>query len=76
MASYAPLLENRNDRAWAVNLIWLDTDQVVGRSSYYVQQMAAENRPTYNVKSNITMSAPLPVDYNEGRTDLAHGTLR
>ena len=67
MASYAPLLENRNDRAWAVNLIWLDTDQVVGRSSYYVQQMAAENRPTYNVKSNITMSAPLPVDYNEGR---------
>ena len=24
MTSYAPLLENRNDRSWAVNLIWLD----------------------------------------------------
>ncbi len=67
MTSYAPLLENRNDRSWAVNLIWLDTDQVLGRSSYYVQQMAAENRPTYNVKSNMTMSTPRIADYNEGR---------
>ena len=53
MTSYAPLLENLNDRSWAVNLIWLDTDQVVGRSSYYVQKMAAENRPTYNVGNHI-----------------------
>mgnify|MGYP000757495740 CR=1 FL=1 len=67
MTSYAPLLEKRNDRSWAVNLIWLDTDQVLGRSSYYVQQMAAENRPTYNVKSNMTMSTPRIADYNEGR---------
>lgn len=67
MTSYAPLLENRNDRSWAVNLIWLDTDQVLGRSSYYVQKMAAENRPTYNVKSNITMSAPQSVEYTAGR---------
>lgn len=67
MASYAPLLENRNDRSWAVNLIWLDTDQVLGRSSYYVQQMAAENRPTYNVKSNLTMSTPRSLEYNAGR---------
>lgn len=66
MASYAPLLENRNDRSWAVNLIWLDTDQVLGRSSYYVQQMAAENRPTYNVKSNITMSTPRSLEYSAG----------
>lgn len=67
MASYAPLLENRNDRSWAVNLIWLDTDQVLGRSSYYVQQMAAENRPTYNVKSNRSMSSPRPLEYSAGR---------
>ncbi|WP_352421617.1 alpha-L-arabinofuranosidase C-terminal domain-containing protein [Proteiniphilum sp.] len=58
MASYAPLLENRNDRAWAVNLIWLDTDQVVGRSSYYVQKMTAENIPTYNVRSSMNQSQP------------------
>ena len=49
MASYAPLLENRNNRNWPVNLIWLDTDKVVGRSSYYVQKMFAENKPTYNI---------------------------
>lgn len=67
MTSYAPLLENRNDRSWAVNLIWLDTDQVLGRSSYYVQKMAAENRPTYNVKSNLTVSTPQQMEYNAGR---------
>lgn len=66
MASYAPLLENRNDRCWPVNLIWLETDQVVGRSSYYVQKMAAENRPTYNIKSNITKSTPQQEEFNKG----------
>lgn len=54
MASYAPLLENQHDRRWATNLIWLNSDQVVGRSSYYVQKMFAENRPTYNVKVTHT----------------------
>ncbi|KAA6300057.1 MAG: Extracellular exo-alpha-L-arabinofuranosidase [Candidatus Ordinivivax streblomastigis] len=58
MASYAPLLENRNNRAWPVNLIWFDAEQVVGRSSYYVQKMAAENRPDYNLRSNISMAEP------------------
>jgi alpha-L-arabinofuranosidase len=58
MTSYAPLLENRNNREWPVNLIWFDTDQVVGRSSYYVQKMAADHKPTYNVKSSITAHTP------------------
>lgn len=49
MTSYAPLLQNRFDSDWSVNLIWFDTDEVVGRSSYYVQKMASENRPDYNV---------------------------
>jgi alpha-L-arabinofuranosidase len=64
MTSYAPLLENRNNRGWPVNLIWLSTDEVVGRSSYYVQKMAAENRPDYNLKSDIISSGvqPLPID--------------
>ena len=68
MTSYAPLLENRNDRSWSVNLIWLDTDQVVGRSSYYVQKMAAENCPTYNVKSNVTLGGEKPIQFaDKGR---------
>ena len=56
MASYAPLFENRHDRSWSTNLIWIDSDQVLGRSSYYVQKMAAENRPTYNIRHNRSMN--------------------
>ena len=66
MASYAPLLENKNNREWSVNLIWLDTDEVVGRSSYYVQKMAAENKPDYNLKLNKTMSTPQPKKIEAG----------
>ena len=49
MASYAPLFENKNDRCWPTNLIWIKNDKVVGRSSYYVQKMFSENKPTYNL---------------------------
>lgn len=66
MASYAPLFEHRHDRSWQTNLIWIDTDQTLGRSSYYVQKMAAENRPTYNVKSNITMHDVQPDLFDKG----------
>lgn len=52
MASYAPLLENRNDRGWPTNLIWMSNNQVVGRSSYYVQKLFVENKPTYNLKTD------------------------
>lgn len=55
MASYAPLLENRNDRGWPTNLIWLDNDQVLGRSSYWVQKMFAENTPTYNLSTVVNL---------------------
>lgn len=55
MASYAPLLENRNDRGWPTNLIWISNNQVVGRSSYYVQKMFAEHKPTYNLKTDVTL---------------------
>lgn len=70
MASYAPLFENRHDRNWATNLIWIDSDQVMGRSSYYVQKMAAENRPDYNVKSNITMHEAQPESVGKGHLGL------
>ena len=70
MASYAPLFENRHDRNWATNLIWIDSDRVMGRSSYYVQKMAAENRPDYNVKSNITMHEAQPESVGKGHLGL------
>jgi alpha-N-arabinofuranosidase len=49
MSSYAPLFENENRRDWPCNLIHINSLEVYGRASYYVQQMAAENRPTYNI---------------------------
>ena len=49
MTSYAPLFENENRRDWPTNLIHINSSEAFGRASYYVQQMAAENRPTYNV---------------------------
>ncbi len=49
MSSYAPLFENENHRDWPTNLIHINSSEVFGRASYYVQQMAAEHRPTYNV---------------------------
>lgn len=52
MASYAPLLTNVNQSNWACNLIHFDTDRVMGRAAYYVQQLMAENRPTYNLGLN------------------------
>lgn len=74
MTSYAPLLQNRYDRSWTTNLIWIDTDQTLGRSSYYVQKMAAENRPTYNVKSNITMHQVEPESFGKGYLGFGAGT--
>ena len=49
MSSYAPLFENENRRDWPCNLIHINSSEVYGRASYYVQQMCAEHRPTYNV---------------------------
>ncbi len=54
MTSYAPLFENVNHKDWPCNLIHFNSANVYGRASYYVQQMAAENRPTYNVNVSET----------------------
>lgn len=51
MTSYAPLLTHVDDRAWSPTLIQLDAHRITGRSSYYVQQLFAHNRPSYNVKN-------------------------
>lgn len=56
MCSYAPLIENSNNRNWPVNLIWLNNHQVFGRSSYYVQKLFAENRPTVNLSTLLQSS--------------------
>jgi alpha-L-arabinofuranosidase len=52
MASYAPLLQNNNRKDWPTNLIWYDNQKAMGRASYYVQQMYANNCPSYNIESS------------------------
>ncbi len=54
MASYAPLFENVNDREWPVNLIRFDSSRVLGRSSFYVQKMLAENLPDVMVETTVS----------------------
>jgi alpha-L-arabinofuranosidase len=54
MCSYAPLLQHAGDTTWPVNMIILKTDQVYGRSSYYVQQMLSENKPGINLGTALT----------------------
>lgn len=58
MASYAPLFENNNRRDWPTNLIWINNEKTMGRASYYVQQMYAQNRPTYNIAISTTDPKP------------------
>ncbi len=66
MTSYAPLFENENHRDWPTNLIHINSSQVFGRASYYVQQMAAEHRPTYNVFVSETTKAGEQKPYSVG----------
>lgn len=70
MTSYAPLLENSNSRSWPVNLIWINSSQALGRSSYYVQQMAACNRPDYNVACSAYENTVKSEGYPAGRISL------
>lgn len=68
MASYAPLFVNTNQPNWACNLIWLNNTGVMGRASYYTQKMFAENRPDYNLRTQL-YSNLLPQAF-EGRIGL------
>ena len=70
MCSFAPLLENPNGRFWPVNLIWVNSSDVLGRSSYYVQKMAATNRPDYNVVCSAYENKVEADDYKPGRITL------
>ena len=66
MTSYAPLFENENRRDWPCNLIHINSSKVYGRASYYVQQMAAEHRPTYNVFVSETTTADKAQPFSAG----------
>jgi alpha-L-arabinofuranosidase len=57
MSSYAPLLFHANDIAWMSNMVGFDNAQVVRRSSYYVQQILASNRPDVVLPTRVEADA-------------------
>ena len=53
MGSYAPLLENVNDRDWPVNMIHFDSSRSYARATYYANKLFAENLPTVNLTTMV-----------------------
>ena len=51
--SYAPLLENVNDRDWPVNMIHFDSSRAYARATYYANKLFAENLPTVNLATAV-----------------------
>lgn len=68
MGSYAPLLENVNDRDWPVNMIHFDASRSYARASYYANRLFAQNRPDVNLATTVeyTASAPQPITARVG----------
>ncbi len=73
MASYAPLLENVNDRDWEVNMIHFDSSRAFARATYYVNKLFAENLPTVNLETAVehrpTASKPIAAKVGVGTQD-------
>ena len=53
MGSYAPLLENVNDRDWPVNMIHFDSSRSYARATYYANKLFAENLPSFNLVTTV-----------------------
>ena len=53
MGSYAPLLENVNDRDWPVNMIHFDSSRSYARATYYANKLFAENLPAVNLSTAV-----------------------
>ena len=68
MGSYAPLLENVNDRDWPVNMIHFDSSRSYARASYYANKLFAEHLPTVNLSTAVdhTITAAKPITARVG----------
>lgn len=73
MSSYAPLMENTKCRM-GVNLILVQNDDVIGRSSYWVERMFTDNRPDVNLA--VTTSLGLLPDKTTPRGGIGLGTYQ
>ncbi|HEY0874554.1 MAG TPA: alpha-L-arabinofuranosidase C-terminal domain-containing protein [Vicinamibacterales bacterium] len=68
MGSYAPLLENVNDRDWPVNMIHFDSSRSYARATYYANKLFAENLPTVNLPTTVDYrpAGPKPITLRAG----------
>ncbi|HVH54665.1 MAG TPA: alpha-L-arabinofuranosidase C-terminal domain-containing protein [Vicinamibacterales bacterium] len=68
MGSYAPLLENVNDRDWPVNMIHFDSSRVYARATYYANKLFAENLPSVNLVTAVDYrpATPKPITARVG----------
>ncbi len=75
MGSYAPLLENVNDRDWPVNMIHFDSSRSYARATYYANKLFAENLPTVNLATTVdhkpSASRPITARVGLGTHDTA-----
>ncbi|MCX6877185.1 MAG: alpha-L-arabinofuranosidase [Verrucomicrobia bacterium] len=63
MSSYAPLFFHVKDIQWPVNMIGFDSSRVAPRTSYFVQQMLACNRPDEILQTQVEPpAAPADVE--------------
>ena len=68
MGSYAPLLENVNDRDWPVNMIHFDSSRAYARATYYANKLFAEHLPTVNLATAVDYRpADGEADHRAGR---------
>ena len=74
MSSYAPLFFHVDDIAWPVNMIGFDSSRAFGRSSYYVQQLFAQNRSDEILQTRVEFTDEGTADHfyalagNDGKT--------
>lgn len=68
MGSYAPLLENVNDRDWPVNMIHFDSSRSYARGTYYANKLFAEHLPSFNLETSVDYrpAAPRPITARVG----------
>jgi alpha-L-arabinofuranosidase len=68
MGSYAPLLENVNDRDWPVNMIHFDSSRAYARATYYANKLFAEHLPSVNLATevNYTPTSERPITARVG----------
>lgn len=75
MSSYAPLLADVHDDNWPVNLINFNGGNSFARISYYALQLFEQNRPSYNLKTELNLTPEFVSKSNSASKSLFKGSI-